>query len=76
MYYIILINQLNYTDFKIIFSCYSVKFTSGIAGYVARTGNSVNIADAYQDPRFNELLALPRNSYEVDIQKHLNIMEN
>lgn len=25
----------------------------GIAGHVARTGDTVNIADAYQDPRFN-----------------------
>ena len=26
---------------------------AGIAGHVARTGETVNIADAYQDPRFN-----------------------
>lgn len=26
---------------------------TGIAGHVARTGETVNIADAYQDPRFN-----------------------
>lgn len=25
----------------------------GLAGYVAKTGETVNIADAYQDPRFN-----------------------
>ncbi|MEK7287272.1 MAG: HD domain-containing phosphohydrolase, partial [Elusimicrobiota bacterium] len=27
--------------------------TQGIAGYVARTGRAVNVADAYQDPNFN-----------------------
>ena len=25
----------------------------GLAGYVAKTGETVNIVDAYQDPRFN-----------------------
>ena len=33
-----------------------VKFTTGIAGYVARTGTIVNISDAYQDPRFNKFV--------------------
>ena len=30
-----------------------VPIGAGIAGYVAKTGERVNIADAYQDPRFN-----------------------
>ena len=30
-----------------------VGLNEGIAGYVARTGRSVNVPDAYQDPRFN-----------------------
>merc|ERR1719498_953034 len=30
-----------------------VPITSGIAGHVARTGESLSISDAYADPRFN-----------------------
>jgi adenylate cyclase len=30
-----------------------VPFGAGIAGHVAKTGETVNIPDAYQDPRFN-----------------------
>jgi adenylate cyclase len=30
-----------------------VPLTAGIAGYVGRTGETLNIPDAYQDPRFN-----------------------
>ena len=29
-------------------------WTSGIAGHVARTGTAMNVADAYQDPLFNQ----------------------
>ncbi len=31
-----------------------IKVGMGIAGYVAQTGKTVNIQDAYDDPRFNE----------------------
>jgi len=34
----------------------------GLAGYVARTGETVNIADAYRDPRFNPEIDL-RSGY-------------
>ena len=30
-----------------------IPLSAGIAGHVARTGETVNIADAYRDPRFN-----------------------
>jgi adenylate cyclase len=37
----------------------------GIAGHVARTGNTVNIPDAYQDPRFN-----PEVDYQTGYRTH------
>lgn len=34
----------------------SINSTSGIAGYVAATATKVNIADAYNDPRFDKTI--------------------
>lgn len=33
--------------------CFRFTINRGIAGHVAKTGESVNIHDAYKDPRFN-----------------------
>ncbi|MGE5848554.1 MAG: HD domain-containing phosphohydrolase [Candidatus Methylomirabilota bacterium] len=54
-----------------------VKIGLGIAGYVAHTGKTVNIQDAYADPRFNQETDL-RTGYRtgtilcVPMQNHLN----
>ena len=37
----------------------------GIAGYVAETGETLNVGNAYSDPRFNQ-----------DIDKEVNLMKN
>ena len=44
-------NILNFLKYR--FSSCRVPIEKGIVGYVARTGEVVNIPDAYQDPRFN-----------------------
>ncbi|KAJ3058187.1 cGMP-specific 3',5'-cyclic phosphodiesterase, partial [Quaeritorhiza haematococci] len=46
-----LVSQVFDTDTK---STLALPITKGIAGYVARTGEIVNLSDAYNDPRFNQ----------------------
>lgn len=60
----------------------------GLAAYVARTGETVNIADAYGDPRFNpeidrqthwhtpDMLVMPIRSRENDIIGVLQVLNN
>lgn len=60
--------------------------TKGVAGYVVRTGKTLNIPDAYADSRFNpeidrqtgfrtrNLLALPLYSYDEDLVGVLEIV--
>jgi|FrelakmetLWP11LW_1041352.scaffolds.fasta_scaffold630935_1 hypothetical protein len=45
-------NQKTY----IFFNSSSFPVGTGIAGYVAETGETLNVRDAYTDPRFNRAI--------------------
>lgn len=68
MYSCILFMALNSVSYSFKFFLLRFPMGKGIAGYVAMTGESLNIPDAYNDSRFNryavDTLTILKNLYK------------